>query len=40
MDPTGVRWETFKSYGDVDEYGEKTIEEMANYNNRPALTSS
>ncbi len=31
MDPSGVRWETFRSYGDVDEYGEKTLEELANY---------
>lgn len=31
MDPSGVRWETFRSYGDVDEYGEKTLEELALY---------
>ncbi len=31
MDPSGVRWETFRSFGDVDEYGEKTLEELANY---------
>lgn len=32
MDPSGVRWETFRSFGDVDEYGEKTLEELASYN--------
>jgi len=31
MDPSGVRWETFRSYGDVDEYGEKTLEELTHY---------
>jgi hypothetical protein len=31
MDPSGVRWETFRSFGDVTEYGEKTLEELANY---------
>ena len=31
MDPSGVRWETFRSFGDVAEYGEKTLEELANY---------
>lgn len=31
MDPSGLRWETFRSFGDVDAYGEKTIEELANY---------
>lgn len=31
MDPSGVRWETFRSYGDVDEYGEKTLEKLALY---------
>ncbi len=31
MDPSGVRWETFRSFGDVAEYGEKTLEEFANY---------
>ncbi|MEL6691945.1 MAG: glyoxalase/bleomycin resistance/dioxygenase family protein [Pseudomonadota bacterium] len=31
MDPSGVRWETFRSFGDVDEYGEKTLQELANY---------
>lgn len=31
MDPSGVRWETFRSYGDVDEYGEKTLEELTRY---------
>jgi len=32
MDPSGVRWETFRSFGDVDEYGEKTLEELTHYN--------
>lgn len=32
MDPSGLRWETFRSFGDVEGYGEKTIEELANYN--------
>lgn len=31
MDPSGLRWETFRSFGDVDEYGEKTPEELAKY---------
>jgi catechol 2,3-dioxygenase-like lactoylglutathione lyase family enzyme len=31
VDPNGLRWETFRSFGDVDEYGEKTLEELANY---------
>ena len=31
MDPSGVRWETFRSFGDVEEYGEKTMEELAGY---------
>lgn len=35
MDPSGVRWETFRSYGDVDDYGAKTAEEMALYNANP-----
>lgn len=34
MDPSGVRWETFRSMGDVEEYGEKTLEELANYNSQ------
>lgn len=32
MDPSGVRWETFRTMGDVADYGEKTLEELANYN--------
>jgi len=32
MDPSGVRWETFRSFGDVEEYGHKTACEIANYN--------
>ncbi|MGB5324340.1 MAG: glyoxalase/bleomycin resistance/dioxygenase family protein [Pseudomonadales bacterium] len=31
MDPAGVRWETFRSFGDTGQYGEKTLEELANY---------
>ena len=31
MDPSGLRWETFSSFGDVEEYGEKTLDELANY---------
>ena len=31
QDPSGLRWETFRSFGDVEEYGEKTLEELANY---------
>jgi len=31
MDPSGVRWETFRTMGDVAEYGEKTLQELANY---------
>lgn len=30
MDPAGVRWETFRSFGDVENYGERTLSEMAN----------
>ena len=36
MDPSGLRWETFRSFGDVPEYGEKTLEELANYSITPA----
>ncbi|WP_371396871.1 VOC family protein [Fretibacter rubidus] len=32
MDPSGLRWETFRSFGDVDDYGEKTLSELAHYN--------
>jgi hypothetical protein len=32
MDPSGLRWETFRSFGDVEGYGEKTLEELAHYN--------
>ncbi|MFK7731506.1 MAG: VOC family protein [Pseudomonadales bacterium] len=32
MDPSGVRWETFRTMGDVDEYGGKTLDELTNYN--------
>lgn len=32
MDPSGLRWETFRSMGDVEGYGEKTLAELANYN--------
>jgi len=32
MDPSGVRWETFRTMGDVADYGEKTLQELANYN--------
>lgn len=32
QDPSGLRWETFRSFGDVAEYGEKTLEELARYN--------
>lgn len=35
MDPNGVRWETFRSFGDVEDYGAKTNEELANYS-KPA----
>ena len=31
MDPSGIRWETFRSFGDVDDYGEKTLSEIQNY---------
>jgi len=31
MDPSGMRWETFRSFEDVAEYGEKTLDELANY---------
>ena len=30
-DPTGVRWETFYSEGDIEDYGRKTEEELALY---------
>lgn len=36
MDPSGLRWETFRSFGDVAEYGEKTLEELASYNSADA----
>ncbi len=31
MDPNGVKWETFRSFSDTDEYGEKTLQETLNY---------
>lgn len=31
MDPSGVRWETFRSFGDAEDYGEKTPQERAQY---------
>lgn len=31
-DPSGVRWETFHSTGDIEDYGAKTAEELALYN--------
>ncbi|MFK7978119.1 MAG: glyoxalase/bleomycin resistance/dioxygenase family protein [Halioglobus sp.] len=40
MDPSGVRWETFRSMGDVEEYGEKTIDELANYTRQGAADES
>lgn len=36
MDPSGLRWETFRSFGDAAEYGEKTLEELSNYNSKSA----
>ncbi len=33
-DPQGVRWETFRSFGQIDEYGAKTAEELRLYNER------
>jgi catechol 2,3-dioxygenase-like lactoylglutathione lyase family enzyme len=32
MDPNGLKWETFRSFGDVEDYGEKTLAELENYN--------
>lgn len=32
MDPQGVRWETFRSFGQLEEYGAKTDEELRRYN--------
>lgn len=40
MDPSGVRWETFRSMADVSEYGEKTLEELANYNSQSTTDAS
>lgn len=34
MDPSGLRWETFRSFEDVPEYGEKTADERTRYNRR------
>ena len=31
VDPSGVRWETFHTTGDVADYGTKTAEELHNY---------
>jgi hypothetical protein len=31
QDPSGLRWEAFRSFGDVEEYGHKTSEELTNY---------
>ena len=31
IDPNGVRWETFRSLGDAEDYGAKTSAELANY---------
>jgi hypothetical protein len=36
IDPNGVRWETFRSFGDVDDYGAKTDAELANYSSPSA----
>jgi len=33
-DPQGIRWETFRSFGQLDEYGAKTEEELALYTKR------
>ena len=33
-DPQGIRWETFQSFGQIDEYGAKTAEELRLYNER------
>ena len=33
-DPQGVRWETFRSFGQIDEYGVITDEELLRYNER------
>lgn len=33
-DPQGIRWETFRSFGQIDEYGSKTEEELRLYNER------
>ena len=30
-DPQGVRWETFRSFGELDHYGEKTPDELRHY---------
>ncbi len=30
-DPQGVRWEAFRSFGQLDHYGAKTDEELAHY---------
>lgn len=32
IDPQGVRWETFRSFGQLEEYGAKTDEELRRYN--------
>ena len=31
QDPSGLRWETFRSFGDAEEYGKKTRCELNNY---------
>lgn len=33
-DPQGIRWETFRSFGQLEDYGAKTQEELALYTRR------
>ena len=35
-DPQGVRWETFRSFGQLDHYGAKTDEELSLYTAKPS----
>ena len=35
-DPQGVRWEAFRSFGQLEEYGDKTEEELALYTRNPS----
>ncbi len=40
LDPSGVKWETFRSIGDLEDYGSKTTEELELYNVKSSIAKS